>query len=90
MATKKLREREPVAFNATLMDAVKTLVLAIVALMVGFKWVDWSEEQTGLVVGVIAAAFVVLTSVFTTVTRAQVTPMTNPRDPDGKPLEAVR
>ena len=44
----KLRDREPVAFNSAITDSIKTFVLAVVALGVGFEWVNWTEAQTAL------------------------------------------
>ncbi|MGA9278343.1 hypothetical protein [Ilumatobacter sp.] len=82
----KLRDREPVAFSSAITDSIKTFVLAIVALAVGFEWVNWTEAQTALVIGVVAAFFVVITTISTAFTRGKVTPNVNPRATDGTPL----
>lgn len=86
----RLRDREPLATNATLFDSIKTLVLATIAVLVGFEVVSWTNEQVSLVISLVAALFVVLTSVCTLNTRAKVTPVHHPRDDDGNPLEAAR
>jgi len=85
-AGNKLRDREPVAFSSAITDSIKTFVLAIVALAVGFEWVNWTEAQTALVIGVVAAFFVVISTISTAVTRGKVTPNVNPRAADGTPL----
>lgn len=86
----RLRDREPLATNATLFDSIKTLVLATIAVLVGFEVVSWTNEQVSLVISLVAALFVVLTSVCTLSTRAKVTPVHHPRDDDGNPLEPSR
>lgn len=85
----RLRDREPLATNATLFDSIKTLILATIAVLVGFDLVSWTNEQVSLVISLIAALFVVLTSLCTLSTRAKVTPVQHPRDEDGNPLKAA-
>lgn len=43
--------KEPVAIVAGLTQ----IVSAVIALALGFQWVDWTPEQVGLVLGVWAA-----------------------------------
>ncbi len=59
--------KEPVAIIAGLTQ----IVSAIIALALGFEWVDWTPEQVGLVLGVWAAitAFALLFA------RSKVTPV---------------
>jgi hypothetical protein len=90
VAKQRLRDREPLATNATLFDSIKTLVLATIAVLVGFDVVTWSDQQISLVISLVAALFVVLTSLCTLNTRAKVTPVHHPRDDDGNPLEPAR
>lgn len=59
---------EPVA----IVGGLTQIVSAVIALALGFEWVDWTPEQTGLVLGVWAAitAFALLFYV-----RSKVTPV---------------
>ena len=86
MAESRMRDQEPVLVNAGISNAVKTLVLAVIALALAFEWVTWTDAQVAAVLGVVAAGFVVLSSVLSISTRANVTPLSNPRDRDGQRL----
>lgn len=59
--------------------SLQALVQAVIALGLAFNWWNWSDGQTGAVVGIAAA----LLSMFA---RSQVTPTIRPRSADGKPL----
>ena len=58
---------EPVAFFGLL----TALVTALIALALGFEWVNWTEVQVGLVLGVWAA----IVAVFTFFVRSRVSPV---------------
>jgi hypothetical protein len=58
--------REPVAF----WGGITVLVEALIALALVFEWVDWTGEQTGAVMGVVAA----LGAILVVVVRSQVRP----------------
>jgi hypothetical protein len=81
----KLTDTEPVAVVAAITNAIKTLVLAVIALALAFNWVNWSDGQNAAVIGVVAAAFVLVSSVGTIFTRQKVTPVAAPMK-DGKEL----
>lgn len=53
--------------------AAQALVLAFIALGIAFQWWQWSNAQTGAVVGIVAA----LLGMFV---RSQVTPLVRPMD----------
>lgn len=59
--------REPVAIGA----AIQVLISAAIALAVGFGWVSWSTDQIALILGVYAAAQLVVGAV----QRSKVTPV---------------
>lgn len=80
------RDREPVTFFGSISDAVKTLVLAVLVLALAFGWVNWTDEQYAAVLGVITAAFVLISTIANVLARDRVTPVAAPRDPDGTPL----
>jgi len=61
--------------GAGITNAIKTLALAVVALALAFDWVDWSDEQAGTVLAVVAAVFVMISAVAAFVTRQRVTPV---------------
>jgi hypothetical protein len=85
-AISNLTDREPVAVISAIVNAFKTVVLAFVAVAVGFDWFNWTAEQTGLVVSLIAALFVLFSTMVTTFARTKVTPISHPRADDGTPL----
>jgi len=58
-----LKDREPVAVNSAITNAIKTVVLSLLAVAVGFGWVHWTDAQTALVVSLVAAFFVLLSTV---------------------------
>ncbi len=82
----KLRDTEPAALVGSITNAIKTVVLAVIALALAFDWVNWNDEQNAAVLAVVAAVFVVLSSVATLFVRQRVTPVAAPRAPDGTPL----
>ncbi len=51
--------------------AIQTLLAALIALAVGFGWVDWSTEQIGLIIGGYAALVLVIGEF----TRSKVSPV---------------
>lgn len=59
--------REPVAVGG----AIQALLAAVIALAIGFEWVNWTEEQVGLILG----AYTALSLVVTSVQRSKVTPV---------------
>lgn len=61
---------------------VSSFVTAVIALLAAFG-VPISEDQRAAVVGVVAAVVALLSGA---VTRALVTPVSDPRDVDGTPL----
>ena len=63
--------REPVALQAGAQAAI--------GLGLAFQWFTWNDEQIGAVIGIIAA-FLAL------VTRAAVTPLSDPRSGEGRRL----
>jgi ABC-type bacteriocin/lantibiotic exporter with double-glycine peptidase domain len=81
------RDNEPLAVSAAITNAIKTVVLGVVSLALAFGWVHWTNAQFGAVTGVIAAFFVLISAIATSITRRKVTPMANPRAPDGTPLK---
>ncbi len=58
---------EPVALGGTIQGALA----ALIALALGFGWVDWSQDQVALILG----AYTALVAVVTTVQRSKVTPV---------------
>jgi hypothetical protein len=58
---------EPVAFAGLL----TALVTAIIALLIGFEIVNWTEVQVGLILGVWSAVMAIVTFLV----RGQVTPI---------------
>jgi hypothetical protein len=82
----KLRDAEPVAWVSSLVNGFKTLVLAVLALALAFGWVHWSDAQNAAVIGVVAAAFVIISTISTAILRQKVTPLASPRAADGSPL----
>lgn len=58
---------EPVAIGG----AVQVLLSALIALALGFGWVNWTDEQVALILGVYAAVQVVIAAV----QRSKVTPV---------------
>jgi hypothetical protein len=81
-----LSEREPVTLISSITNSIKTLVLAVLALALAFDWVNWSDAQNAAVLGVVAAGFVVMSSVGAAFVRQRVTPIAAPRTADGTPL----
>lgn len=81
-----LSDREPVALISSITNSIKTLVLAVLALALAFDWVNWSDEQNAAVLAVVAAGFLVMSSVAVVLVRQKVTPMAAPRTADGRPL----
>ena len=77
-------------FISSLINAFKTLVLAVLALALAFDWVHWNNDQNAAVLGVVAAGFVIISSVATVFVRKKVTPLARPRDADGAALKAVK
>ncbi len=61
---------EPVA----IVGGLTQIVTAVIALALGFEWVDWTPEQTGLVLGVWAA----ITAFALLFVRSKVTPVEGP------------
>src|SRR5262245_6163095 len=86
----KLRDTEPVTIVSSVINGFKTLVLAVIALALAFGWVDWTNEQNAAVLGVIAAAFVIISSIATAYLRQKVTPLAQPRDEHGSALKAIK
>jgi hypothetical protein len=86
----KLRDAEPVAIISSFINAFKTLVLALIALALAFNWVHWSDQQNAAVLGVVAAVFVIVSSVATVSLRQKVTPLAQPRDAHGSELKAIK
>jgi hypothetical protein len=86
----KLRDTEPVTIVSSVINGFKTLVLAVLALALAFGWVDWTNDQNAAVLGVVAAAFVIISSIATAFLRQKVTPLAQPRDEDGSALEAIK
>jgi hypothetical protein len=82
----KLCDTEPVAVVSVILNSFKTLVLAGIALALAFDWVSWSDEQNAAVLGVVAAVFVVISSVAASFLRRKVTPVANARAADGTRL----
>ena len=75
--------REPVLTAGAIVGAILSLVAALVA----FGVVDWSEEQIGaLEAALVAIVPMVLSLVGAWLARRQVTPVSDPRDNDGTPL----
>lgn len=72
-------EREPVVLANMIAAAVSAVLVALVAL----GYLPWNEGQQAAVVGAVIAITNVVAAVWA---RAQVTPMTDPRDFDGTPL----
>jgi hypothetical protein len=85
-APTKLSQAEPVAWIASIINSIKTLVLALIALALAFDWVSWSNQQNAAVLGVVAAGFVLISSLATAFLRQKVTPVASPRAADGTPL----
>jgi hypothetical protein len=72
-------KQEPVRFWA----AITGVVVAVFAALVGFGVVDWTQEQIGLILGVLTAIGVVFQFFFV---REEVTPIVNPRNDEGQIL----
>ena len=70
--------REPVA----VINAIVTIVEAAIALAVGLGW-DLTAEQVGLFMAVVVAIGNLVKILWA---RNQVTPVSDPRSNDGKPL----
>lgn len=45
-------------------QAGATLVAAVIAMALGFDWIQWTQAQTALVLGVYAAVMIVLRQMF--------------------------
>lgn len=45
-------------------QAGASLVVAVIALALGFEWVTWTQQQVALVIGVYAAIMIVLRQMF--------------------------
>jgi len=45
-------------------QAGATLVAAVIAMAIGFEWVDWTPQQIALIMGVYAAAMILLRQMF--------------------------
>ncbi len=58
---------EPVAIGG----AIQAALSALIALAIGFEWVDWSTDQVALIIGCYTALSLVVTSV----QRSKVTPV---------------
>lgn len=71
--------QEPVRFWA----AITGVVVAVFACLVGFEVVTWSQEQIGLILGVLTAIGLVFQFFFV---REQVTPVADPRNNEGEKL----
>ena len=46
-----------------LLGYIKDLIVAVIAMAIGFGWIDWTPDQIGLVLGV----YVVLASIIQTI-----------------------
>jgi hypothetical protein len=81
--TPGMRAQEPVLVNSGITNAVKTFVLAVISMALAFEWVTWTDAQIAAVLGVVAAAFVVLSATSSIFTRALVTPIASSTASDG-------
>lgn len=72
-------KEEPVRFWA----AITGLIVAVFAALVGFDVVSWSQDQIGLILGVLAAVGVLFQFFFV---RNEVTPMAAPKTNEGVAL----
>jgi hypothetical protein len=77
----KLVDREPVAVVSSITNAIKTLVLAVLALALAFNWVNWSDAQNAAVLGVVAAGFVLISAIGAVIVRHKVTPVATSNTP---------
>lgn len=73
---------EPVRF----WGAITGVVIAVFACLVGFGVVDWTEQQIGLILGVLTAVGVLFQFFFV---REQVTPVADPRNNEGQILKPL-
>ena len=71
--------REPLVVSAALVALAQGVLTAVVLM----GWWDLSAEQTAAWMGVIALAG---TATVVVLTRGKVTPLTDPRDAQGRPL----
>jgi hypothetical protein len=84
-----LSDREPVALVSSIESALKTLVLAFLAMALAFNWFTWTEAQNAAIIAVIAAVFVLISTVSGIIVRQKVTPTKAPRNNAGRRLSEV-
>lgn len=73
---------EPVAIGG----AVVVTVNSLLAILVGFEIVDWTEVQIGLIIGFVNNLVILAGVLFA---RGRVTPVHDPQDNSGNPMEVL-
>ena len=83
-------KREPVMIGGLIVAVLEMFIL--MAMQMG--WISWNGEQiasfNNFIVALAALAAVVIPLVGAYIARARVTPLVDPRTPDGDPAELVK